>query len=298
MVEIKMVGILGCGAMGAGIAQVVVTAGYSVVVREPQEGLLTRGISRIQKGLEKAVERGQLDPVGQGAALARLAGVTSLEGMRDCQLIIEALPEDLDLKKEHFRELDLLCSPSTVLASNTSSLTITELATSTKRPGQVIGLHFFNPAPVMELVEIVRTSLTSGATLDTAEAFVHSLGKASILAKDRPGFVVNRLLVPYLLDAIQSLEEGLAFTEEIDKGMRLGCGHPMGPLALADFIGLDVLFHIGETMFGEYREKRFAPPPLLRRMVIAGWLGKKTGRGFYDYSGAEPRPVSLDRGEN
>ena len=298
MEEIKKVGILGSGAMGSGIAQVTVMAGYLTVVREPGEDLLGIGMARIQKSLEKAVERGKLDPAGKDKALSRLTGTISLEEMRDCQLIIEALPEALDLKKEHFQKLDALCSPATILASNTSSLTITELAACTKRPGQLIGLHFFNPAPVMELVEIVKTSLTTRATLDSVQAFVRSLGKTSILAKDRPGFVVNRLLVPYLLDAIRSLEDGLASTEEIDKGMRLGCGHPMGPLALSDFIGLDILLHIGETMFGEYRERRFAPPPLLRRMVIAGWLGKKSGRGFYDYRGSEPRPVSLDLAED
>ena len=298
MEEIKKVGILGSGAMGSGIAQVTAMAGYLTVVREPGEDLLGIGMARIQKSLEKAVERGKLDPAGKDKALSRLTGIISLEEMRDCQLIIEALPEALDLKKEHFQKLDALCSPATILASNTSSLTITELAACTKRPGQLIGLHFFNPAPVMELVEIVKTSLTTRATLDSVQAFVRSLGKTSILAKDRPGFVVNRLLVPYLLDAIRSLEDGLASTEEIDKGMRLGCGHPMGPLALSDFIGLDILLHIGETMFGEYRERRFAPPPLLRRMVIAGWLGKKSGRGFYDYRGSEPRPVSLDLAED
>ena len=298
MEAIKKVGILGSGAMGSGIAQVTAMAGYLTVVREPREDLLGIGIARIQKGLEKAVERGKLEPASKDKALNWLTGTISLEEMKDCQLIIEALPEDLDLKKEHFQELDVLCPPPTILASNTSSLTITELAACTKRPGQVIGLHFFNPAPVMELVEIVKTSLTTRATLDSVQAFVRSLGKTSILAKDRPGFVVNRLLVPYLLDAIRSLEDGLASTEEIDKGMRLGCGHPMGPLALSDFIGLDILLHIGETMFGEYRERRFAPPPLLRRMVIAGWLGKKSGRGFYDYRGSEPRPVSLDLAED
>jgi len=298
MEEIKKVGILGCGAMGAGIAQVAAMAGYLTVVREPQEDLLTKGIARIQKSLEKAVEKGKLDRAGKDKTLSRLTGTISLEEMKDCQLIIEALPEDLDLKKEHFQKLDVLCPPFAILASNTSSLTITELAACTKRPGQVVGLHFFNPAPVMELVEIVKTLLTTRATLDSAQAFVRSLGKTSILAKDRSGFVVNRLLVPYLLDAIQSLEDGLASTEEIDKGMRLGCGHPMGPLALSDFIGLDVLLHIGEALFGEYRERRFAPPPLLRRMVITGWLGKKTGRGFYDYRGPEPRPVSLDLTED
>jgi 3-hydroxybutyryl-CoA dehydrogenase len=284
--------------MGAGIAQVVVAAGYLTVVREPEGGLLQKGLSRIQKGLEKAVEKGKLEGAAKEQALRRLMGTVSLEEMGDCHLIIEALPEDLPLKKDHLQRLDSLCPPPTLFASNTSSFAITELAACTKRPGQVIGLHFFNPAPVMELVEIVKTSLTTRATLDSVQAFVRSLGKTSILAKDRPGFVVNRLLVPYLLDAIRSLEDGLASTEEIDKGMRLGCGHPMGPLALSDFIGLDILLHIGETMFGEYRERRFAPPPLLRRMVIAGWLGKKSGRGFYDYRGSEPRPVSLNLAED
>jgi len=298
MEPIKEVGILGCGAMGAGIAQVVASAGFATVVREPEEGLLKKGMARIEKGLERAVEKGKLDVAAKSEIWSRLRGVIGLEEMKDCQLIIEALPEEIDLKKDHLQKLDALCPSSTVFASNTSSLTITELAASTKRPAQVIGLHFFNPAPVMELVEIVRTPFTSSRTLRLAQDFVASLPKTSVLAQDRCGFVVNRLLVPYLLDAIQSLENGLASTGDIDQGMRLGCGHPMGPLALSDFIGLDILLHISEVMFDEYRERRFAPPPLLRRMVLAGWLGKKAGRGFYDYRGPEPRPISLTLGED
>ena len=298
MGQIKEVGILGCGAMGAGIAQVVASGGYATVVREPEERLLEKGMARIEKGLERAVEKGKLDVIAKSETWSRLRGVIGLEEMKDCQLIIEALPEEIDLKKDHLQKLDLLCPPSTLFASNTSSLMITELAARTKRPEKVIGLHFFNPAPVMELVEIVRTPFTSSQVLRLAQDFVASLRKISVLAQDRCGFVVNRLLVPYLLDAIQSLDEGLASTEDIDKGMRLGCGHPMGPLALSDFIGLDVLLHISEVMFDEYREQRFAPPPLLRRMVLAGCLGKKAGRGFYDYKGPEPRPISLTRGED
>jgi len=293
MKEIREVGVLGCGAMGSGIAQVLATAGYAALVREPEEELLKSGMARIEKGLERAVEKGRLDAAAKDQALSRLRGVVSLEEMKDCQLIIEALPEELDLKKEHLRKLDALCPASTIFASNTSSLSITELAACTGRPEKVIGLHFFNPPPAMELVEIVRTPFTSSHTLRVIREFVALLSKTPILAPDRCGFVVNRLLIPYLLDAIQSLEDGLASVEEIDEGMRLGCGHPMGPLALSDFIGLDLLLHISEIMFGEYRERRFAPPPLLRRMVRAGWLGRKTGRGFYDYSGREPRAVSL-----
>jgi 3-hydroxybutyryl-CoA dehydrogenase len=297
MEAIRRVGILGCGIMGAGIAQVVATAGYTTLVREPEEGLLQKGRERIEKGLERAVEKGKLDASKKDQARQRLSGVTSLEEMKDCQLIIEALPEDLGLKKEHLRRLDSLCPASTLFASNTSSLVITELGACTSRPEKVIGLHFFNPAPVMDLVEIVKTPFTSRETLQIVQGFVASLAKTSILAPDRSGFVVNRLLIPYLLDAISAVESGLASTEDIDKGMHLGCGHPMGPLALSDFIGLDVLLHIAEVMFHEYRERRFAPPPLLRRMVLAGWLGKKTGRGFYDYRGPEPRAVSLGWGE-
>jgi 3-hydroxybutyryl-CoA dehydrogenase len=293
MEGIRKVGILGCGTMGAGIAQVVATAGYATLVREPEEGLLRKGRERIEKGLERAVEKGKLEASQKDQARQRLSGVTSLEEMKDCQLIIEALPEELDLKKDHLRRLDSLCPASTLLASNTSSLIITELAACTSRPEKVIGLHFFNPAPAMDLVEVVKTPFTSRETLQTIQNFVASLSKTPILAPDRSGFVVNRLLIPYLLDAISAVESGLASTEDIDKAMRLGCGHPMGPLALSDFIGLDVLLHISEVMFHEYRESRFAPPPLLRRMVLAGWLGKKTGRGFYDYRGGEPRAVSL-----
>lgn len=293
MKEIREVGLLGCGTMGAGIAQVLATAGYAALVREADEGFLRRGMERIEKGLQKAVEKGKLDSTGREQALRRLRGVLSLEEMKDCQLIIEALPEELDLKKEHLRKLDALCPAFTLFASNTSSLSITELAACTSRPGKVVGLHFFNPPPVMELVEIVRTPFTTWETLEMIRGFVASLSKIPVLAPDRCGFVVNRLLIPYLLDAIQSLEDGLASIEDIDAGMRLGCGHPMGPLALADFIGLDVLLSISEIMFGEYRERRFAPPPLLRQMVRAGWLGKKRGRGFYDYSGPEPRALIL-----
>lgn len=298
MDEIRKVGILGCGTMGAGIAQVVVTAGYITMVREPDEGLLQKGLDRIRKGLEKAVEKGKLEGAAKEQALSRLVGTVALEEMKDCQLIIEALPEDLPLKKDHLRRLDSLCPPSTFFASNTSSLTITELAASTKRPGQVIGLHFFNPAPVMELVEIVKTPFSSRKTLETARSFISSLSKTPILTPDQTGFVVNRLLVPFLLDAIRCREEGLASTEDIDQGMRLGCGHPMGPLALSDYIGLDILLHIAEVMYGEFRERRFAPPSLLRRMVMANWLGRKTGGGFYDYRAAEPRAVSFRGGED
>jgi len=285
MKPIGTVGILGCGTMGSGIAQVVATSGYSTVVLEPEAELLKKGMARIEKGLSRAVEKGKLDISAKEQAWRRIRGVTQPEEMKECQLVVEALPEELELKKALLRQLDCLCPPSTLFATNTSSLAVTELAASTARAEKVVGLHFFNPAPVMELVEIVSTPFTSQEALEAVQQFVSSLGKTFILAPDRSGFLVNRLLVPYLLDAISLLECGLATAADIDRGMRLGCGHPRGPLALSDHIGLDVLLQIAEVMFAEYRERRFAPPPLLRRLVRAGWLGKKTGRGFYDYSG-------------
>jgi 3-hydroxybutyryl-CoA dehydrogenase len=240
-------------------------------------------MGRIESSLAKAVERGKLSSGDRDAARGRLKATTRLEDFGECDLVIEAVVENLDAKKEMFRELDRICGESAIFCSNTSSLTITELSAATRRPERFGGLHFFLPAPVMKLVEVVRTIATSDETIETIVGFAKSLGKEPILAKDNSGFIVNRLLVPYLLDAVRALEEGVGSREDIDKGMELGCGHPMGPLKLLDLVGLDTTYAIAEIMFVEYREKRFAPPPLLKRMVLAGRYGKKSGRGFYEY---------------
>ena len=281
--KIEKVGVLGCGLMGAGIAEVCARAGYTTVVREVDDGLLERGLGRLRGSLEKAVEKGKLETTVRDETLARLSGTTDAKALADCDLVIEAIIENLEEKRAIFAELDAVVKPETIFASNTSSLTLTQLAASTKRPERFVGLHFFNPVPVMKLVEVVRTILTSDEAYDTAFAFARSLGKEPIACKDNSGFVVNRLLVPYLLDAIRALEEGVASAADIDKGMQLGCGHPMGPLTLLDFVGLDTTYYIANIMFEEYREKRFAPPALLKQMVQAGRLGKKSGRGFYEY---------------
>ena len=284
---IRKVGVLGAGLMGSGIAEVAAKSGYATVVREVSEELGAKGLGRIDASLGKAVEKGKLAAADRDAARGRLSTTTSLADLADCDIVIEAIIENLDLKKETYRELDRLCKPETIFCSNTSSLTITEMSAATARSDRCAGLHFFNPVPVMKLVEVVRTIATSDATFETVFDFAKSLGKDPIRAHDNSGFVVNRLLVPYLLDAVRALEEGVGSAEDIDKGMELGCGHPMGPLKLLDFVGLDTTYYIAEIMFGEYREKRFAPPPLLKRMVLAGRLGRKTGRGFYEYGGAK-----------
>ncbi|HEX9689694.1 MAG TPA: 3-hydroxybutyryl-CoA dehydrogenase [Thermoanaerobaculia bacterium] len=281
--KINKVGVLGAGLMGSGIAEVCAKSGYETVVREVSEELAQKGIGRIESSLAKAVERGKLTSGDRDAARGRLKATTGLEDFGACDLVIEAVIENLDAKKEMFRELDRICGESAIFCSNTSSLTITELSAATRRPDRFAGLHFFLPAPVMKLVEVVRTIATSDETIETLLGFAKSLGKEPILAKDNSGFIVNRLLVPYLLDAVRALEEGVGSREDIDKGMELGCGHPMGPLKLLDFVGLDTTYAIAEIMFAEYREKRFAPPPLLKRMVLAGRYGKKSGRGFYEY---------------
>jgi 3-hydroxybutyryl-CoA dehydrogenase len=281
--KISKVGVLGAGLMGSGIAEVCAKSGYETVVREISEELARKGIGRIESSLAKAVERGKLAGGDRDAARGRLKATTRLEDFEACDIVIEAVVENLDVKKEIFRELDRICGESAIFCSNTSSLTITELSAATRRPDRFAGLHFFIPAPVMKLVEVVRTIATSDETIETLLGFAKSLRKEPILAKDNSGFIVNRLLVPYLLDAVRALEEGVGTKEDIDKGMELGCGHPMGPLKLLDFVGLDTTYAIAEIMFAEYREKRFAPPPLLKRMVLAGRYGKKSGRGFYEY---------------
>ncbi len=288
MSEIEKVGVVGCGLMGRGIAQVSAVAGYTTVVREVNEGLLDLGLGSIREQLDRMVAKGKLESADRDACLERLSGSVSLEDLADCDIIIEAIVEDIEVKKDLFGVLDRQCPEGTIFASNTSSLTVTEMAASTRRPDRFVGLHFFNPVPVMNLVEVVRTRGTSDATFDRAFAFARSLGKVPIACRDNSGFVVNRLLVPYMLDAIRAFEEGVGSIEDIDTGMKLGCGHPMGPFALGDFVGLDTLYYIAEIMFDEYREKRYSPPPLLKRMYMAGYHGRKSGKGFYDYSGQEP----------
>jgi 3-hydroxybutyryl-CoA dehydrogenase len=278
--------------MGSGIAQVCAEAGYKVVVREVNDDLLKKGLGRIESFLAKGVERGKVTPERKAEVLGRLQGTTSLEKLSGADIVVEAVVENLDAKREVYQILDRVCPPGTIFASNTSSLSITEMAAVTKRPDRFVGLHFFNPVPLMKLVEVVRSPLTSVEAFERAVAFAGSLGKTPVRATDRTGFIVNRLLVPYLLDAIRALEEGVGSVVDIDEGMRLGCGHPMGPLTLLDFVGLDTTYYIANIMFDEFREKRFAPPPLLKRMVQAGLHGRKTGKGFYDYAKDPPKPVA------
>jgi len=289
---IEKVGVVGCGLMGAGIAQVSAAAGFSTVVREVTPELLDNGIKGIEKNLARLVEKGTLSDAAKGEIRGRLRGTTSIDDLKDCDLVIEAIIEQLPAKRELFALLDQLCGERTIFASNTSSLTITEIATATKRPQRFVGLHFFNPVPVMKLVEVVRTIATDAAVYDQMVAFGEKLGKTAVRANDSTGFIVNRLLVPYLLDAIRALEEGVGSIEDIDNSMKLGCGHPMGPLTLLDFVGLDTTYYISQIMFDEFKERRFASPPLLKRMVLAGWNGRKAGRGFYDYSDPK-QPVAM-----
>jgi 3-hydroxybutyryl-CoA dehydrogenase len=279
--------------MGSGIAQVSAAAGYDTVVYEPAGPALERGRGGIERSLAKLVEKGKLAAEARDAALARLRFTTDLAALEGCDLVVEAVTEELELKNRLWKELDARCAPHAIFASNTSSLTIAAMAAATARADRFVGLHFFNPVPLMNLVEVVRTVTTSDETLERALAFGRSLGKEVVLAKDTSGFVVNLLLVPYLLDAIRALERGVASVRDIDVAMQLGCGHPMGPLTLADFVGLDTCHKIGEIMFDEYRETRYAPPPLLRRMVLAGMYGRKSGRGFYDYAQEPPVPANL-----
>jgi 3-hydroxybutyryl-CoA dehydrogenase len=281
---IKTVGVLGCGLMGAGIAQVCAQAGYSTLVREVEAPLLEKGLARIDRFLADGIARGKVTPEMRDAAMAKLKGTTRIDDFAGCDLVIEAIVENVDEKRKAYAALEQVVGEQTIICSNTSSLCITELAAATRRPDRVAGLHFFNPVPLMKLVEVIRGLSTSDATYDAVFAFAVSLGKEPITAPDRPGFIVNRLLVPYLLDAVRAYEHGLGTIEDIDKGMKLGCGHPMGPFTLLDFVGLDTTYYIANIMFEEFREPAYAPPPLLKRMVLAGRLGKKSGRGFYEYT--------------
>ncbi len=290
MPEIRHVGVCGIGLMGSGIAQVSASAGYQVTVLDTDQPnmsaaqVLERGMARIKQSLDKFVEKGQLPAGERDATVQRLKATSSLDDLRTCDLVIEAIVENMPAKKELFKKLDALLRPEAIICSNTSSLCVIEMAAATKRPKQVAGLHFFNPVPIMKLVEVVKTIVTSQETIDTLFAFAQKLGKKPILAQDTPGFIVNRLLVPYLLYAVRMYESGLASKEDIDEGMKLGCGHPMGPLTLLDFVGLDTTYYISEIMFDEFKDPLMAPPPLLKRMVLAGQYGRKSGKGFYDYS--------------
>ena len=293
MTSITNVGVVGCGLMGSGIAQVAATAGYDTTVRDVSQQVWDKARPAIEKSLAKFVEKGKLPAADRDAALKRLRFTTTTADLTQCDVVVEAVTEDLDVKNALWRELDGLCGPATIFASNTSSLTIAAMAAATKRGDRFVGLHFFNPVPLMPLVEVVRTVTTSQATFQRAFAFAGSLGKEPVAAKDTSGFIVNLLLVPYLLDAIRAVERGVGSVPDIDKAMQLGCGYPMGPLTLLDFVGLDTTYKIAEIMFTEYREQRYAPPPLLKRMVLAGMHGRKSGKGFYDYAVDPPKVVDL-----
>lgn len=281
--KIKKVGVIGCGLMGSGIVEVCARAGYEVIVREVNDELLQKGLGRIQQSMSKGVQKGKMTQEEMDAAWKRIKGTTNLSDMAACDIAIEAAIENMAIKKSIFAELDGILPPHAILASNTSSLCVTEMASVTKRGDKVLGIHFFNPVPVMPLIEFVRTILTSDETMSIAHEFGASLGKTMVTAKDTPGFIVNRLLVPYLLDAVRIYEEGLASKEDIDTAIKLGLNHPMGPLTLLDFVGLDTTLFIADAMYEEYKDPRYAAPPLLRRMVLAGRLGRKSGKGFYDY---------------
>jgi 3-hydroxybutyryl-CoA dehydrogenase len=281
--EIKQVGVVGCGQMGGGIAQVCAQAGYRVTVSEINEELLSKGLSSIKSSLTKSLEKGRITQQDKDSILARIKGTTNMKDFGNCDLVIEAASENLDLKKQIFAELDKICPKSAILATNTSCLSIIEMAMATTRPDKVLGLHFFNPAPVMKLLEVVKTIATSEETLEAGKSFGQSLGKTVIVAQDTPGFVVNRLLVPQLLHAIRMLEAGVATKEDIDTGVTTGLNHPLGPLSVADLVGLDTLFFIANSIYDEFKDPQFAPPVLLKKMVAAGWLGRKTGKGFYEY---------------
>ncbi|MGD9048104.1 MAG: 3-hydroxybutyryl-CoA dehydrogenase [Anaerolineae bacterium] len=282
--ELSRIGIIGCGLMGSGIAEVCARAGYDVTLLEINDELLQKGLDRIRKSLTRAVARGKATQEQADEALARIQGTLNLAEFSDCDLVVEAAIENMGVKKEIFAELDAILPPEAILASNTSSLCITEMASATRRGDKVLGIHFFNPVPVMPLIEFVRTILTSDETMEIARQFGASLGKTMVTAKDTPGFIVNRLFMPYILDAVRLYEDGLASKEDIDTAIKLGLNHPMGPLTLLDFVGLDTCLFIADAMYDEYKDSRYAAPPLLRRMVLAGHLGRKSGKGFYDYT--------------
>jgi 3-hydroxybutyryl-CoA dehydrogenase len=283
-VTIRTVGVVGCGLMGSGIVQVSAQAGFDVTVVEASDELLRRGLGSLRQTLGALVERGKIDAGSKEATLARIRGTTRLEDLGSCDLVVEAMTENQALKNETFGKLDRICPGHALLASNTSSCNVTAMAAATKRPGQVLGLHFFNPVPLMKLVEVVRTILTDDTAAKAASDWVRGLGKTPVQTKDATAFIVNRLLVPYLLDAIRLYENGLSSLEDIDQAMKLGCGYPMGPFTLLDLVGLDTTMYVAEVMFEEFREPRYAPPPLLKRMVLAGHLGRKSGKGFYTYN--------------
>ena len=283
MTPIRNVGVIGCGLMGSGIVQVSAQAGFSVLFVEANDELVKRGLGRLRDTLEGLTAKGKLDAKARDETLGRIAGTTKLEDLKACDVVIEAMTENQALKNETFATLDRIAAPHALLASNTSSCNVTALAAVTRRPARVLGMHFFNPVPLMKLVEVVRTILTEDAAVQTATEFVRAVGKVPVQAKDATAFIVNRLLVPYLLDAVRVYEGGLASLEDIDQAMKLGCGYPMGPFTLLDLVGLDTAMYVAEVMFEEFREPRYAPPPLLKRMVMAGHLGRKTGRGFYTY---------------
>lgn len=282
--ELKRIGIVGCGLMGSGIVEVCARSGYDVVVREVDDDLLKRGLGRVEASMRHAVEREKLSAAEMQAARARIKGTTRLADLGDSDLVIEAVVEKMDLKKDVFRELDRLCPPRTILASNTSSLSITEMASVTRRPQHFLGMHFFNPVPVMKLVELIRGLQTSEETMATGRRFAESVGKTVVVCKDSPGFIVNLLLIPYMLDAVRALELGIATREDIDTAVHLGLAHPMGPLTLLDYVGIDTTYYIAEAMFDEFKDTRYAAPPLMKQMVLAGMHGRKTGRGFYEYT--------------
>jgi 3-hydroxybutyryl-CoA dehydrogenase len=291
--EIKKVGVLGCGLMGSGIAQVAATAGFDVTVLEVEQKYLDQGLAGIEKSLAKFAEKGTIKETPQ-AVRARLKGTTNKQDLADCDIVIEAVIENVDEKKKIYAALDGIVKKDAIFASNTSSISITELVTSTNRPERFIGLHFFNPVPLMKLVEVVRTIATASEVYDAAYEFGKKLGKVPVRTRDKTGFIVNRLLVPYLLDAIRAYEEGVGSIDDIDNAMKLGCGYPMGPFTLLDFVGLDTTYYITQVMYDEFKERRFASPPLLKRLVMAGWYGRKTGKGFYDYADPNsPKPNRL-----
>ncbi len=287
---IRKVGVLGCGLMGSGIAQVAATAGFDVTVLEVEQRFLDKGFAGIDKSLGKFAEKGTITPQQKDEIRARLKGTTNINDLADCDFVVEAVIENVPEKRKMFAALDPVVKKEAIFASNTSSISITELMTATKRPERFVGLHFFNPVPLMKLVEVVRTIATADEVYETASEFGKRLGKVPVRTSDKTGFIVNRLLVPYLLDAIRAYEEGVGSIADIDLAMKLGCGYPMGPFTLLDFVGLDTTYYITHVMFDEFKERRFASPPLLKRMVLAGWMGKKSGKGFYDWSTPEPKP--------